>query len=78
MAEDKKDQASEAPVSQAPAKDSQASEATQSQAPAKDSQASDPTSGKAVVTPEIVAQVVKAIQSMVKPADQPAGEQIRD
>lgn len=80
MAEDKKDQASQAPVSDAPASDakSQASEATQSQAPAKDSQASDPISGEAVVSPEIVAQVLQAIKSMAKPADQPAGEQTRD
>lgn len=80
MAEDNKDQASQAPVSDAPASDaeSQASEVTQSQAPAKDSQASDPTSGEAVVSPEIVAQVLQAIQSMAKPADQPAGEQTRD
>ncbi|WDQ20423.1 phage major capsid protein [Lactiplantibacillus plantarum] len=75
MAENK-DQASQAPVSDAPASDaeSQASEATQSQAPAKDSQ----TSGEAVVSPEIVAQVLQAIQSMAKPADQPADEQTRD
>ncbi|MGJ3781588.1 phage major capsid protein [Lactiplantibacillus plantarum] len=80
MAEDKKDQASQAPVSDAPASDdkSQASEATQSQAPAKDSQASEPASGEAVVSPEIVAQVLQAIQSMAKPADKPAGEQTRD
>lgn len=80
MAEDKKDQASQAPVSDAPASDakSQASEATQSQAPAKDSQASKPTSGEAVVTPEVVAQVLQAIKSMAKPADKPANEQIRD
>jgi len=80
MAEDNKDQASQAPVSDAPASDakSQASEATQSQAPAKDSQATKPTSGEAVVTPEIVAQVLQAIKSMAKPADKPAGEQIRD
>lgn len=80
MAEDNKDQASQAPVSDAPASDaeSQASDATQSQAPAKDSQASDPTSGEAVVSPEIVAQVLQAIQSMAKPADQPADEQTRD
>lgn len=79
MAENK-DQASQAPVSDAPASDaeSQASEATQSQAPAKDSQASAPTSGEAVVSPEIVAQVLQAIQSMAKPADQPADEQTRD
>lgn len=75
---DNKEQASQAPVSDAPAKDSQTSEATQSQAPAKDSQASDPTSGEAVVSPEIVAQVLQAIQSMAKPADQPADEQTRD
>ncbi|MGA3439415.1 phage major capsid protein [Lactiplantibacillus plantarum] len=76
MAKDNKDQDSQAPVSDAPASDaeSQASDATQSQATAKDSQASDQTSGEAVVTPGIVAQVVKAIQSMVKPAD----EQVRD
>ncbi|WP_367376437.1 phage major capsid protein [Lactiplantibacillus pentosus] len=73
MAEDKKDQDSQAPVS-----DSPASEATQSQAPAKDSQASEPASGEAVVSPEIVAQVLQAIKSMAKPADQPAGEQTRD
>ncbi|MDO7806448.1 phage major capsid protein [Lactiplantibacillus pentosus] len=73
MAEDKKDQASEAPVSDAPA-----SEATQSQAPAKDSQASEPASDEAVVSPEVVAQVLQAIKSMAKPADQPAGEQTRD
>ena len=80
MAEDKKDQASQAPVSDAPASEaeSQASEATQSQAPAKDSQATKPTSGEAVVTPEIVAQVLQAIKSMAKPADQPADEQTRD
>lgn len=80
MAEENKAQASQAPTSDAPASDaaSQASEATQSQAPAKDSQASDPTSGEAVVSPEIVAQVLQAIQSMAKPADQPAGEQTRD
>lgn len=80
MAEDKKDQDSQAPVSDAPASDdkSQASEATQSQAPAKDSQASEPASGEAVVSPEIVAQVLQAIKSMAKPADQPAGEQTRD
>lgn len=84
MAKDNKDQDSQAdsqaPVSDAPASDaeSQASDATQSQAPAKDSQATKPASGEAVVTPEIVAQVVKAIQSMVKPADQPADEQTRD
>ncbi|KZU46693.1 phage major capsid protein [Lactiplantibacillus plantarum] len=80
MAEDNKDQTSQAPVSDAPASDaeSQASEATQSQAPAKDSQASEPTSGEAVVSPEIVAQVLQAIQSMAKPADQPADEQTRD
>ena len=79
MAENK-DQASQAPISDAPASDakSQASEATQSQAPAKDSSASDPTSGEAVVSPEIVAQVLQAIKSMAKPADQPAGEQTRD
>ncbi|WP_338714132.1 phage major capsid protein [Lactiplantibacillus plantarum] len=79
MAENK-DQASQAPMSDAPASDakSQASEATQSQAPAKESQASDPTSGEAVISPEIVAQVLQAIQSMAKPADQPAGEQTRD
>ena len=79
MAENK-DQTSQAPASDAPASDaeSQASEATQSQAPAKDSQASDPTSGEAVVSPEIVAQVLQAIQSMAKPADQPADEQTRD
>ena len=76
---DNKEQASQAPISDAPAKDSQASEATQSQAPAKDSQASDAqTSGEAVVSPEIVAQVLQAIQSMAKPADQPADEQTRD
>lgn len=75
MAENK-EQASQAPTSDAPASDaeSQASEATQSQAPAKDSQASDPTSGEAVVSPEIVAQVLQAIQSMAKPA----AEQTRD
>ncbi|MBO2727272.1 phage major capsid protein [Lactiplantibacillus plantarum] len=75
-----KDQASQAPMPDAPASDakSQASEATQSQAPAKESQASDPTSGEAVVSPEIVAQVLKAIQSMAKPADQPADAQTRD
>lgn len=80
MAEDKKDQASQAPVSDAPASDSksQASEAQASQAPAKDSQATKPTSDEAVVSPELVAQVVQAIQSMAKPADQPAGEQTRD
>ncbi|WP_172638099.1 phage major capsid protein [Lactiplantibacillus plantarum] len=80
MAEDNKDQDSQAPVSDAPASDaeSKASEAQTSQAPADDSQATKPTSGEAVVTPEIVAQVVKAIQSMVKPADQPADEQTRD
>lgn len=80
MAEENKAQASQAPTSDAPASDaaSQASEATQSQAPAKDSQASDPTSGEAVVSPEIVAQVLQAIQSMAKPADQPADEQTRD
>lgn len=76
MAEDK-EQASEAPVSQAPASDaeSQASEATQSQAPAKDSQASDPING---VSPEVISQILEAIQSMAKPADQPADEQTRD
>ncbi|UTD42281.1 phage major capsid protein [Lactiplantibacillus plantarum] len=74
MAEDKKDQASQAPISDAPAKDSQASDATQSQTPAKDNQASE----EAVVSPEIVAQVLQAIKSMAKPADQPAGEQTRD
>ena len=73
MAEDKQDQASEAPVSDAPA-----SEATQSQAPAKDSQASEPASDEAVVSPKVVAQVLQAIKSMAKPADQPAGEQTRD
>lgn len=80
MAEDKKDQASQAPISDAPASDaeSQASEAQTSQAPAKESQASDPTSGKAVISPEMVAQVLQAIKSMAKPADQPAGEQTRD
>lgn len=80
MAKDNKDQDSQAPVSDAPASDaeSQASDAQTSQAPAKESQASDPTSGEAVVTPEIVAQVLQAIQSMVKPADQPADEQTRD
>lgn len=80
MAENNKDQASQAPVSDAPASDaeSQASDAQTSQAPAKDSQASDPNSGEAVVSPEIVAQVLQAIQSMAKPADQPAGEQTRD
>ncbi|AVH85817.1 phage major capsid protein [Lactiplantibacillus plantarum] len=79
MAENK-DQASQAPVSDAPASDaqSQASEATQSQAPTKDSQASEPTSGEAVVSPEVVAQVLQAIQSMAKPADQSADEQTRD
>ncbi|WP_436669733.1 phage major capsid protein [Lactiplantibacillus plantarum] len=89
MAENK-EQASQAPTSDAPASDaeSQASEATQSQAPAseakqsqapaKDSQASEATSGEAVVTPEVVAQVLQAIQSMAKPADQPADEQTRD
>ncbi|WP_436669707.1 phage major capsid protein [Lactiplantibacillus plantarum] len=69
MAEETKDQASQTPVSDAPA-----SEAQTSQAPAKDSQASDPTSGEAVVSPEIVAQVLQAIQSMAKPA----AEQTRD
>lgn len=80
MAEDKKDSTSQAPVSDAPASDaeSQASEAQASQAPAKDSQATKPTSDEAVVSPEIVAQVLQAIQSMAKPADQPAGEQTRD
>ncbi|QSE54055.1 phage major capsid protein (plasmid) [Lactiplantibacillus plantarum] len=80
MAEDNKEQASQAPVSDAPASDaeSQASEATQSQAPAKESQASEATSGEAVVSPEVVAQVLQAIQSMAKPADQPADEQTRD
>ena len=83
MAEDKKDQASQAPVSDAKSQasdaKSQASEATQSQAPAKGSQANEPTSsGEAVVTPKIVAQVLQAIKSMAKPADQPANEQIRD
>lgn len=73
MAEDKKDQASQAPVSDAPASD-----ATQSQAPAKDSQASEPASDEAVVSPEVVAQVLQAIKSMAKPADQPVGEQVRD
>lgn len=73
MAEDNKDQASQAPVSDAPA-----SEATQSQAPAKDSQASEPASDEAVVSPEVVAQVLQAIKSMAKPAEQPAGEQTRD
>lgn len=79
MAENK-DQASQAPVSDAPASDaqSQASEATQSQAPTKDSQASEPTSGEAVVSPEVVAQVLQAIQSMAKPADQSADEQTGD
>ncbi|MCT3301780.1 hypothetical protein C6Y12_04960 [Lactiplantibacillus pentosus] len=79
MAENK-DQTSQAPVSDAPASDaaSQASEATQSQAPANDSQASEATSGEAVVSPEIVAQVLQAIQSMAKSDDQPAGEQTRD
>ena len=72
MAEDK-DQASQAPVSDAPASD-----AAQSQAPAKDSQATEPTSGEAVVSPEMVAQVLKAIESMAKPADQPADGQTRD
>ncbi|MCA1342009.1 phage major capsid protein [Lactiplantibacillus pentosus] len=80
MAEDNKDQASQAPVSDAPASDakSQASDAQTSQAPADDSQATEPTSGEAVVSPEIVAQVLQAIQSMAKPADQPADEQTRD
>ncbi|KEZ14015.1 Phage head maturation protease [Lactiplantibacillus plantarum] len=77
MAEDNKDQTSQAPVSDAPASDaeSQASEVTQSQAPAKDSQASDPING---VSPEVISQILEAIQSMAKPADQPAGEQTRD
>lgn len=80
MVEDKKCQTRQAPVSDAPASDaaSQASEAKQSQAPAKESQASDPTNGEAVVSPEIVAQVLQAIKSMAKPADKPAGEQVRD
>lgn len=80
MAKDNKDQDSQAPVSDAPASDagSKASDATQSQAPAKDSQATKPASDAAVVTPEIVAQVLQAIQSMAKPADQPADEQVRD
>lgn len=87
MAEDNKDQASEAPVSDAPASDaksqaseakSQASEATQSQAPASEDKASEATSGEAVVTPEVVAQVLQAIKSMAKPADKPADEQVRD
>lgn len=80
MAEDNKDQASQAPVSDAPASDakSQASDATQSQAPTKDSQASEPTSGEAVVSPELVSQLLQAIKSMAKPADQPADEQTRD
>lgn len=75
MAEDNKDQASQAPISDEPA-----SEAETSQAPADESQASEPTSGEAVVSPSLVAQVVKAIQSMAKPAeqDQPEGEQTRD
>ena len=62
---DKKDQASQAPASDAPASDAE-------------SQASEPTSDEAVVSPKIVAQVLQAIQSMAKPADQPAGEQVRD
>ncbi|GJI54466.1 phage major capsid protein [Lactiplantibacillus plantarum] len=74
MAENK-DQASQAPVSDAPASDA---ESQTSQAPADDSQATEPTSGEAVVSPEIVAQVLQAIQSMAKPADQPADEQTRD
>lgn len=80
MAQDNKDQASQAPVSDAPASDaeSQASDTKTSEAPAKDSQASEATSGEAVVSPEIVAQVLQAIQSMAKPADQPADEQTRD
>lgn len=80
MAEDNKDQASQAPVEDVPASEaeSQASDIQTSQAPTKDSQASEPTSGEAVVSPEIVAQVLQAIQSMAKPADQPADEQTRD
>ncbi|PNW65138.1 hypothetical protein ACZ99_01680 [Lactobacillus sp. ATCC 15578] len=80
MAEDNKDQASQAPVEDVPASEaeSQASDIQTSQAPAKDSQASEPTSGEALVSPELVAQVLQAIKSMAKPADQPAGEQTRD
>lgn len=80
MAEDNKDQTSQAPMSDAPASEaeSQASEAKQSQAPASEDKASEATSGEAVVSPEIVAQVLQAIQSMAKQADQPAGEQNRD
>ena len=76
MAENK-DQASQAPTSDAPASDaeSQASEAQTSQAPAKDSQASDPING---VSPEVISQILEAIQSMAKPADQSADEQTRD
>ena len=74
MAENK-DQTSQAPVSDAPASDA---ESQASEAPADDSQATEPTSGEAVVSPEMVAQVLKAIESMAKPADQPEGEQIRD
>lgn len=77
MAEDNKDQTSQAPVSDSPASDaeSQASDSQTSQAPANESQASDPING---VSPEVISQILEAIQSMAKPADQPAGEQTRD